>query len=98
MSINWKNFRRDMYERFINFETVNGLYLFPACVFGLYCVWAEGMFKYSIQVGMTIAFFWGAYIGLRKILVNRVKQRLAQETLVQQRKRELNDITFSAEV
>jgi hypothetical protein len=91
----WQLFKMDMQERFLNFETVNGLYLFPACAFGLYCVWVDDLFKYSIQIGMTIFYVYGAYIGLRKVLVNRIKQKLSQERLLKKRKALTDDITVS---
>lgn len=69
-----KKFKIDCKERFLNFETLRGLYLTPAglitCYVSIYHI------QYIIQA-MGLSFGW--YIvsdGLHKILVNRVKQKV----------------------
>jgi hypothetical protein len=75
------NILQDFRERFLNFETVKGVYLLPAG--GAICHVTLFYLQYVIQA-FCLAF--GIYMmveGCRKILVNRVKQKIATEKLVE---------------
>ena len=68
------NILQDFKERFLNFETVKGVYLLPA---GVLSATSPVFPHYVIQ---AFCFALGIYMmveGFRKIQVNRVKQSLA---------------------
>ena len=71
----------DVRERFLNFETLKGL-LF---LVGAYVTWVYP--EYFLQGAMVV--FLG-YEGLRKVLVNRVKQQTQKESLVAQHRQQLS--------
>ena len=77
------NILQDFKERFLNFETVKGIYLLPAG--GVICYVTLFYLQYVIQ---AFCFALGVYMmveGFRKIQVNRVKQKIATENLVEKR-------------
>jgi hypothetical protein len=77
------NILQDFKERFLTFETVKGAYLLPAG--GVICYVTLFYLQYVIQ---AFCLALGTYMmveGSRKILVNRVKQKIATENLVEKR-------------
>jgi uncharacterized membrane protein len=81
------NILQDFKERFLNFETVKGIYLLPAG--GVICYVTLFYLQYVIQ---AFCFALGVYMmveGFRKIQVNRIKQSLATERLKENRLREM---------
>lgn len=79
----WEAFKRDMKERFLNFETAKGMFLIPAGLAGLYTTWYYTQF--IIQVGCSILFIYMSSEGLRKIFVNRIKQAAKQSAMLRER-------------
>lgn len=77
--MNWNEFKRDFKERFLNFETAKGIYLFPVGVFGIYvAVWH---IEYAIQA-MALAYFgYMTFEGVRKIFVNRILQSITKKKM-----------------
>ncbi len=69
----------DFKERFVNFETVRGLYLAPAGLLGAYIVIFH--FQFILQAAGLIGFIYIAVDGIRKIGVNRIKQAIKEEEL-----------------
>lgn len=74
----------DLKERFMKYEAAEGLYF---VVSGLLTCYVSLFYQqYVIQV-LGVTFGWYIFSrGLRKILVNRVKQTIVHETLVEKRK------------
>lgn len=75
--------KRDFVERFLNFESLKGLYLLPAGLIGLVVTWTNLQF---ILHAMGTAYFGYMVVeGLRKIFVNRISQALKVEELKEKR-------------
>lgn len=81
--IMWTRFKQDFKERFLNFETAKGVYLVPASLIGLYISFFQQ--QYFIQGFGAIFFGYWFYEGLRKILVNRIKEGQAKHKLAVER-------------
>lgn len=79
----WKKLKQDFKERFLNFETAKGIYLLPAGCIGIFICWYYQ--QYFVQAFGTIIFGYMVYEGLRKIMVNRVKQAKARKKLFEER-------------
>lgn len=77
----WERFKRDFKERFYNYETAKGLYLFPAGLMLIYL--SIYHVEYVIQGAGALTGIYCLYEGLRKILVNRIKQELKKKELVE---------------
>lgn len=71
---------QDIKERFLNFETVRGIYLLPAGVIGLYITWSN--LQFVIQIAATAGFGYLILDGLRKVFVNRVQQAVVKHGLL----------------
>ena len=82
------NILQDFKERFLNFETVKGIYLLPAG--GVICYVTLFYLQYVIQAFCLALGIYMMVEGFRKIQVNRVKQSLAAERLKDARLREMN--------
>jgi hypothetical protein len=82
------NILQDFKERFLNFETVKGIYLLPAG--GVICYVTLFYLQYVIQAFCLALGVYMMVEGSRKIFVNRVKQSLATERLKDARLREMN--------
>ena len=81
------NLLQDFKERFLNFETVKGIYLLPAG--GVICYVTLFYLQYVIQAFCLALGVYMMVEGFRKIQVNRVKQSLATERLKDARLREM---------
>ena len=81
------NILQDFKERFLNFETVKGIYLLPAG--GAICYVTLFYLQYVIQAFCLALGIYMMVEGFRKIQVNRVKQSLAAERLKDARLREM---------
>lgn len=80
----WNKIKRDIVERFLNFETAKGIYLVPA---GLLIIYVTIFYIQFILQAVFIT--GGVYMiseGLRKVFVNRIKQSVAKDKLVEARK------------
>jgi hypothetical protein len=77
----WPSIKRDIQERFMNFETVNGSFIFIPWGAGfIYCGLYAPAFGYTygmVSLGVVLI-IWG----LRKTLVNRIHQAIKIEQLV----------------
>jgi hypothetical protein len=80
------NILQDFKERFLNFETVKGIYLLPAG--GVICYVTLFYLQYVIQAFCMTLGIYMMVEGFRKIQVNRIKQSLATERLKDVRLRE----------
>ena len=79
---------QDFKERFLNFETAKGVDLIPA---GLVLCYVTLMhLQYLIQVCGLLCGVYMSSEGLRKVFVNRVKQKISTENLVEKRLREMD--------
>jgi hypothetical protein len=87
------NLLQDFKERFLNFETVKGVYLLPAG--GVICYVTLFYLQYVIQAFCLALGVYMMVEGSRKIFVNRVKQKIATENLVEKR---LQTIEINREV
>jgi hypothetical protein len=87
------NILQDFKERFLNFETVKGVYLLPAG--GVICYVTLFYLQYVIQAFCLALGVYMMVEGFRKIQVNRVKQKIATENLVEKR---LQTIEINREV
>lgn len=87
------NILQDFKERFLNFETVKGVYLLPAG--GVICYVTLFYLQYVIQAFCLALGVYMMVEGSRKIFVNRVKQKIATESLVEKR---LQTIKINREV
>jgi hypothetical protein len=74
---------QDLKERFLTFETVKGAYLLPAG--GVICYVTLFYLQYVIQAFCLALGVYMMVEGFRKIQVNRVKQKIATEGLVEKR-------------
>jgi uncharacterized membrane protein len=81
------NILQDFKERFLNFETVKGVYLLPAG--GVICYVTLFYLKYVIQAFCLTLGVYMMVEGFKKIQVNRVKQKIATEGLVEKRLRSI---------
>lgn len=79
----WALLKQDFKERFLNFETVKGIYLIPAGVLVVFMAMFHVSFVIQTAFGVLGALL--VVEGLRKILVNRTKQAVAQDALRAQR-------------
>jgi hypothetical protein len=77
------NILQDFKERFLNFETVKGAYLLPAG--GVICYVTLFYLQYVIQAFCLALGVYMMVEGSRKIFVNRVRQKIATENLVEKR-------------
>jgi len=77
------NLLQDFKERFLTFETVKGIYLLPAG--GVICYVTLFYLQYVIQAFCLALGVYMMVEGFRKIQVNRVKQKIATEGLVEKR-------------
>jgi uncharacterized membrane protein len=77
------NILQDLKERFLNFETVKGVYLLPAG--GVICYVTLFYLQYVIQAFCLALGLYMMVEGFRKIQINRVKQKIATEDLVEKR-------------
>jgi hypothetical protein len=77
------NISQDFKERFLMFETVKGAYLLPAG--GVICYVTLFYLQYVIQAFCLALGVYMMVEGARKIFVNRVKQKIATEKLVEKR-------------
>jgi hypothetical protein len=77
------NILQDLKERFLTFETVKGAYLLPAG--GVICYVTLFYLQYVIQAFCLALGVYMMVEGSRKIFVNRVKQKIATENLVEKR-------------
>jgi uncharacterized membrane protein len=77
------NVLQDFKERFLTFETVKGVYLLPAGG-AIYYVTLFYL-QYVIQAFCLALGVYMMVEGFRKIQVNRVKQKIATENLVEKR-------------
>jgi hypothetical protein len=77
------NILQDFKERFWTFETVKGVYLLPAG--GVICYVTVFYLQYVIQAFCLALGVYMMVEGFRKIQVNRVKQKIATENLVEKR-------------
>lgn len=75
--------RQDLFERFVKFETVQGLYLLPAGLAGLVITWTN--LQYILQAMGTTYFGYLVLCGAWKIFYNPVKQKLRRNQLVRNR-------------
>jgi hypothetical protein len=91
-----KSIQRDMRERFVNWETVNGFFLFMPWGAGFiwygvpskelllqYSIWHE---RFGYNYGMTSLGVILTAWGLRKVAVNRIKQAVVRERMQTVRK------------
>lgn len=79
----WENFKKDFKERFLNFETAKGMYLMPA---GLIIVYATIYYlQFILQVCGVLLGWYLFSEGLRKVQVNRIKQKVERDKLIDQR-------------
>ena len=78
-----ERFKQDIKERFLNFETIKGTYLLPAGLAGMWVTWTN--LQFILHAMGSVYFGYMIIEGARKILVNRVKQKIAQEQLVEKR-------------
>lgn len=81
------SFSQDFKERFMNFETAKGLYLIPSgiIIVAVTLLWMQ----YLIQ---ACGILFGVYLiveGVRKVAVNRVKQKLARDALIAERQAQM---------
>ena len=81
------NILQDFKERFLTFETVKGAYLLPAG--GVICYVTLFYLQYVIQAFCLALGVYMMVEGSRKILVNRTKQKIATENLVEKRLQEM---------
>jgi hypothetical protein len=81
------NLLQDFKERFLNFETVKGVYLLPAG--GVICYVTLFYLQYVIQAFCLALGVYMMVEGFRKIQVNRIKQSLAAERMKDARLREM---------
>lgn len=79
----WEKFKRDFVERFLTFETVKGSYLIPVGAVGFYLTLTA--FQHVFQFAFFAVFAYLVVEGLRKVFVNRIKQTLKSEVLLQKR-------------
>jgi uncharacterized membrane protein len=77
------NVLQDFKERFLTFETVKGVYLLLAG--GAICYVTLFYLQYVIQAFCLALGVYMMVEGFRKIQVNRVKQKIATENLVEKR-------------
>jgi hypothetical protein len=80
----FEKLKQDFIERFLNFETARGIYLVPAGIVIMYLA----IFHVNIVIGVTF-FLGGLYAvsdGVRKIFVNRIKQKAVRDELLAKRK------------
>lgn len=75
----WKKFKQEIRERFLNFETAKGLYIAPAGAFMMYVSWYH--VEDAIRWAGVLIGGYALYEGLRKIIVNRFKQKRAQKKI-----------------
>lgn len=80
----WKKFKHDFVERFLNFETAKGIYMVPAGIILTYM--AIFHIAFIIQTAAGLLGWYTTSEGLRKIFVNRVKQKVKFEERVRKRK------------
>jgi hypothetical protein len=76
----WQRFVQDVKQRFLNFETVRGIYLLPVGVIGIYITITH--LQFVIQVAAIGLFGYLVIDGLRKIFVNRIQQEVAKHGLL----------------
>lgn len=81
--MSWAGIKQDIKERFFNFETAKGFYLVPVGLFGLWV--AVLHVEYVIQAMGAAYFGYMVFEGVRKILVNRIKQGLKRGQLAAKR-------------
>ena len=75
----WKKFKKDFTQRFMNFETAKGVYMVPA---GLVIVYVSVYEVRYLMQSVGALFGWFIFCeGLRKILVNRIKQAMVRRKL-----------------
>jgi uncharacterized membrane protein YfcA len=79
----WKTLRREIKERFINFETVQGLYLLPCGIIGMAITWSH--LQYILQAMGTSYFGYLILTGAWKVYYNPIKQKFKRNKLVQDR-------------
>lgn len=80
----WQEFKTDLKERFLKFETFNGVFVFIPWGAGfIYC----GL--YNLRLGYQYAFVSVGMVliiwGLRKTFVNRIKQQANELVAVDKR-------------
>lgn len=86
----WQKFKQDFKERFLNFETAKGVYMVPAGLIGCYITIFH--LNYMLQAVGILGFWYVFSEGMRKIAVNRIKQKVAREDLMAARiDKEIND-------
>ncbi len=78
-----ESIKQDLYERFVKFETLRGLYRVPAGLLVLFTVWTH--LQFALQVYFTVEALAMIGAGLRQIFVNRVKQEAKLKQQVAQR-------------
>lgn len=72
-----------MKERFLNFETAKGIYLIPAGIIIIYVTLFH--LQFIIQVAGVLFGWYFVSEGLRKVFVNRIKQSIATDKLIEDR-------------
>lgn len=72
--------KQDFKERFLNFETLKGMYLLPTGI----VIICTAIFYINYIVHVTCVLFGIYFIveGSRKILVNRIKQMISKNNLL----------------
>lgn len=82
----WEKLKRDLKERFLNFETAKGFYLIPA---GLAISYVAAYYmQYLMQTaGVLFGWYW-ASIGVWKIFINPVKAEAEHWNRVEARQQE----------
>lgn len=79
----WRWIKRELAERVFKFETVQGLYLLPAGIVGMWITWTH--LQYVIQAMGTTYFGYLIICGAWKIYYNPVKQKFKRNKLVRDR-------------
>lgn len=79
----WEKFKQDFMERFMTFETAKGIYLIPA---GLAIMYVSVFYmQYIIQATGIIFGWYMTSEGMRKVFVNRIKQAVKVNAMVEAR-------------
>lgn len=82
----WEKFKQDLRERYLDFESFNGAFIFIPWGAGLiYCgkFNKEFGYEYMMVTGGLALMIWG----LRKVLVNRIKQKIKVDEMVKEQKK-----------
>lgn len=84
----WQAIQTDIRQRLLNFESFNGAFIFVPWGAGfIYCAHVDQKngYQYAMYSAGVALIVWG----LRKTMVNRVKQQAKVELMVQEAKSEM---------